>query len=114
MVSRRAKAGVPRAKLATTATLEPPCPNQRGLTSLFPKPELEYYYSPRWRPSSPKGSHGRGKHNNGLGPDNRGKHNTRLGPDSRGKHNDRLGPDGACMYNNGLGSADRGSLNTPP
>ena len=37
------KAGVLRAKLATAATLEPPCPDQRGLTSLFPKPELECY-----------------------------------------------------------------------
>ena len=113
MASRKAKADVPRAKLAIAVTLDPPCPDYRGLTSLFPKPELEYYYFPRWRPSSPKGSHGRGKHNNGLGPNDRGKQNNGISPDDRGKQNNRLGPDDRGMHNNGLNPADRGSLTSP-
>ena len=113
MASRIAKGGVLRAKLATAATLEPPCPDFRGLTSLFPKPEPEYYTAPRWRPSSPKSNHGRGKHNNGLGPDDRGQHNNGLGPHGRCQHNDGLGPDGRGMYNNGVGPIDGGRLTAP-
>ena len=46
IASHRAKTGDLRAKLAIAATLEPPCPNYRGPTSPFPKPELECYDFP--------------------------------------------------------------------
>ena len=83
MASRGAKTGSLGAKLATTATLEPPCPDNRCTTSSFPEPH---------QPSSSKHSYGRGKHSHGVNPDNTGQHTHRLNRNDQRIHNNRVSP----------------------
>ena len=56
IASHRAETGIIGVATSTTTTLEPPCPEQRCLTSPSSKPDLEcyYYQSTQHRHSSPQ------------------------------------------------------------